>query len=246
MKLSRFENGSPEIFRTIQGEGPSTGYPAVFLRLSLCNLHCVWCDTPYTWNWENTPWKHEDNKKYSKKEQIIELNTSEIASLLTELAQPGDRLVITGGEPLLQQTELLQLLPEITKLFSAIEIETNGTQQPSLELDAFIAQYNVSPKLSNSDNAETLRRPAAPLTFFANCPKAFFKFVVADQTDLEEILSFEDLFSLVKQRTLLMPLGRTSEALAKSRQWVAQTCLQHGFRFSDRIHIHLWGDKRGR
>ncbi len=128
MKISRLPNGSPEIFHTLQGEGPTLGSPAVFLRLSLCNLHCHWCDTPYTWNWEKTPWPHQDGTKFSKAEQIIDLSPAQIAPLINNFH--CKRLVITGGEPLLQQNDLLPLL-QLLPNTPFLEIETNGTQLSS-------------------------------------------------------------------------------------------------------------------
>ena len=246
MKLARLPDGSPEIFRTLQGEGPSIGCPAVFLRLSLCNLHCSWCDTPFTWNWEGTPWPHSDDRKYVKNDHLIEQTIAELTPLLEKSAREGDRLVITGGEPLLQQTEIVNLLDSIPPLFSAIEIETNGTQLPIASLDPKIAQYNVSPKLTNSHNSAELRIQEEALQFLASSEKAFLKFVVLTKDDLSEILALQARFQLSPQRILLMPEGRTPSALAKNRHWIAQTCLEHGFRLTDRLHVQLWGDERGR
>ena len=246
MKLARLPDGSPEIFRTLQGEGPSIGCPAVFLRLSLCNLHCVWCDTPFTWNWEGSPWPHQDKRKYSKEEHLLTLSCEEIAPILEQTASTGDRLVITGGEPLLQQEEIVTLLQNLPKSFSAVEVETNGTQLPSPSLDTLITQYNVSPKLSNSLNSEELRLPEAPLEFFADSPKAFFKFVILADQDLAEVHHLATRFGIPAHRILLMPEGRTREALDKNRARVAEACLAGGFRLTDRLHVQLWGDQRGR
>ena len=246
MKLARFPDGSPEIFRTLQGEGPSMGCPAIFLRLSLCNLHCVWCDTPFTWNWEGSPWKHQDDRKYSKEEQIVTRSCEELLPILTNLASKGDRLVITGGEPLLQQKEIFALLQTLPTAFSAVEIETNGTQQPDSSLDTFVTQYNVSPKLSNSHNSEKLRIQEVPMKFFAASEKAFFKFVVLSQQDLDEVYALASRFKIPAKRILLMPEGRTPEALVKNRTWIAQACLDNGYRLTDRLHVQLWGDERGR
>ena len=246
MKLARFADGSPEIFRTLQGEGPSLGCPAVFLRLSLCNLHCTWCDTPFTWNWEGTPWPHQDDRKYAKADHILTLSSSEINQALTEASRPGDRLVITGGEPLLQQEELCELLASRTKNLTEVEVETNGTQRPSEELDPSITQYNVSPKLANSGNKEDLRINDQALTFFAQSPKAFFKFVITQPDDLIEVLALQKRFRIPSSRLLLMPEGRTPEELAKNRHWLAATCLEHNFRLTDRLHVQIWGDERGR
>jgi organic radical activating enzyme len=245
MKLSRLATGKSEVFRTLQGEGPSLGCPAVFVRLSLCNLHCTWCDTPYTWNWEGTPWTHQDDVKFRKADQIIELSAVELAQQVNELLQDDDRLVLTGGEPLLQQDELRNFLREIpTK--TPIEIETNGTKIPDLELDARVAQYNVSPKLANSGNKPELRESPETLRFFARSPKAFFKFVITRSEDLQEVRTIAQVHELPANRILLMPEGRSPEELARSRHWLAEACLTHGYRLTDRLHVQLWGDERGR
>jgi organic radical activating enzyme len=243
MKLARLPDGAPEIFHTLQGEGPSIGSPAVFVRLSLCNLHCTWCDTPYTWNWEKTPWHHQDKKKYSKREQITEIAPSELALLISQYQ--CDRLVITGGEPLLQQSEIPALLDELSDV-RFLEIETNGTQFPSPELDSRVTAYNVSPKLANSGIQENLRKNKTALQFFANSTKAVFKFVVCSQSDLTEIQNLQKTFSIPAEKVFLMPEGRSPNEMEQKSHWLAEICRHQGYRFTPRLHVLLWGDQRGR
>lgn len=243
MKISRLADGSPEIFHTLQGEGPSLGAPAVFLRLSLCNLHCHWCDTPYTWNWEKTPWSHQEGVKFSKAEQIIELSPAEVAPLISRYS--CDRLVLTGGEPLLQQKDLTKLTGLLPAL-SFIEVETNGTQIPDEEFLAIPTQFNVSPKLSNSGMEEKLRLNFEALRVLAAAPTAIFKFVVCNQTDLNEVRSLQEKLALTSSRISLMPEGRDSESLLARSLWLADICRDHGYRFSPRLHVLLWGNVRAK
>jgi organic radical activating enzyme len=243
MKISRLADGSPEIFHTLQGEGPSLGAPAVFLRVSLCNLHCLWCDTPYTWNWDNTPWHHQDEVKYSKAGQIIELAPAEIAPLISRYH--CDRLVLTGGEPLLQQeelVELLQLLPEIP----FIEVETNGTRIPANALLEKVTHFNVSPKLANTGMDEKLRLDPDALQFLASLPTAILKFVVCDQTDLDEIRDLQNCLQFPSGRIHLMPEGRDPASLHTRSLWLADICRDEGYRFSPRLHVLLWGNRRAK
>lgn len=243
MKVARLPDGSPEIFHTLQGEGPSIGAPAVFIRLSQCNLHCVWCDTPYTWNWEETPWKHQDNRKFSKSDQILELSPDELALKIN--SYQCDRLVITGGEPLLQQGALPPLIC-LLKNRPEIEIETNGTQLPSSDLDPLVSAYNVSPKLSNSGMDEALRWKDKPLRFFTESEKAVFKFVVVTEADLTEIRALQNRFAIPACKIFLMPEGRSPSEMEQKSHWLADLCRDEGFRFTPRLHVLLWGDERGK
>ena len=249
MKVAKF-NGQGEIFYTIQGEGKSLGKPTVFVRSSLCNLHCIWCDTDYTWNWDTTPHPHIFDKipgyqKYRKEEQIIELSTEE---LITEVTQyPCKNLVLTGGEPLLQQKEWVALMTQLRALDTNywFEVETNGTLLPSQNFDALINQYNVSPKLANSNNSVKLREKPAAYTFFTQSPKAWFKFVIAEKPDLEEILGLIEKYHIPADKVYLMPEGTTPERLNAKQQWLVEQCKKHGFHYTDRLHIHIYGSKRG-
>ena len=249
LKLARLGDG-PEIFHTLQGEGVSAGRPAVFVRLSLCNLHCRWCDTDYTWNWIGTPFPHDRDgepgyEKFRQEEQTISLPPEEVARHLARW--PTRRVVLTGGEPLLQQAGLSTLAAAARDHDPAyfFEVETNGTIQPDPRLDPFIGQYNVSPKLANSGNRESLRLRPEALAWFASSGKAWFKFVVASPDDATEILSLLRATGITSDRVLLMPEGRTPETVATHRDLVVRLCLDHGFTFTDRLHLRLFGARRG-
>lgn len=249
MKLARLGD-SPEIFHTIQGEGVSVGLPAVFIRASRCNLHCVWCDTDHTWNFEGTPWPHEKDaqpgyRKHSRAEMTFEIEPAEAARRILEFS--CQRTVITGGEPLLQETAFVETMELIRAADPdhRFEVETNGTRVPSPDFDAAADQFNVSPKLSNAGMDTKLRLVPAALEFFAKSPKAWFKFVVAAPEDLTEIEDLRGRWKMPPERILLMPEGRTAEELDRSAPWLADICRDRGFRFCDRLHIRLWGDRRG-
>jgi organic radical activating enzyme len=249
MKLAKLGDG-PEIFHTIQGEGVSTGAPAVFIRATRCNLHCHWCDTDHTWNFKGTPWPHEKDAipgytKHDRAEVTYEIQPEEAARHI--LAYPCDRTVITGGEPLLQEKAFLEMIGLIraTNPAHQFEVETNGTRVPSAEFAAAVNQFNVSPKLSNSGMPETLRLQPAALAWFAAQPKAWFKFVVSEPGDMAEIEALITTHSIPRFRVLLMPEGRTAAELDRSAAWLAEVCRDHGFRFCDRLHVRIWGDKRG-
>ncbi|MEX1113788.1 MAG: 7-carboxy-7-deazaguanine synthase QueE [Akkermansiaceae bacterium] len=249
MKLAKLGDG-PEIFHTIQGEGISVGAPAVFIRSSRCNLHCLWCDTDHTWNFEGTPWPHEKDAvpgyaKHRKAEVTFEITAEDAAERI--LSYHCQRTVITGGEPLLQQEDFLKLIGKIRarQPDHQFEVETNATRIPSPTFYEAVNQFNVSPKLANAGMPESLRLQPQVLAFFANSPKAWFKFVVAEPADLAEIQVLCSTHQIQRQQVILMPEGRTCEELDRNAPWLAETCRDLGFRFSDRLHIRLWGDKRG-
>lgn len=249
LKLARLGDG-PEIFHTLQGEGVTAGRPAVFVRLSLCNLHCRWCDTDYTWNWEGTPFPHDRDgesgyTKYKQEDQMVVMAPDEISNIVGRW--PTQRVVLTGGEPLLQQRGLRDLAAQlrVTDPSYFFEVETNGTLVPDEDLDSFIGQYNVSPKLENSGNREALRFRASVLEWFSSSGKAWFKFVVSSIEDVAEIRSIIDRTGIPNERVLLMPEGRTPETVATHRDFVVKLCLEHGYTFTDRLHLRLFGARRG-
>lgn len=239
--LATNDEGGPEIFASVQGEGPSAGMPVAFMRLSRCNLACIWCDTAYTWHFQGDERPHRDGIEYDRKANQVSLPVDEVAARIVALGQ--SRLVITGGEPLLQApalARLLDLLPDI-----GVEIETNGTTTAPPALDIRIDQFNVSPKLAHSGNAAELALLPERLDAYATDPRAWFKFVIADPSDVDEVLVLRDRYRFKPGHVFLMPEGTDSATLRTREKWLADLCLMHGFRMSDRLHIHLFGDTRG-
>ena len=239
------------MFRSIQGEGRSAGRPVVFVRSSLCNLSCTWCDTDYTWNWVGTPFRHERDaepgyRKYEREREIVELEPAAVAALVAR--HPLRDVVVTGGEPLLQQRDWIALMRALRERDASyrFEVETNGTLVPDAELDALVAQYNVSPKLANAGVDAARREVAEALRFFARCERAFFKLVVGSPSDVEEALALVERQAIPRERVDLMPKASGARALDETARWLADLCAQHGVGYSDRLHVRLWGDERGR
>ena len=234
LKVSRMPTGQPEIFLSIQGEGASMGTQSVFLRLGLCNLACTWCDTKYTWDWEH----------YDYHQEVMELNQEQVKEHI--LTYDCNHLVITGGEPLLQKRGLQRLVSSLKRKGFSFEVETNGTIQPGAVLEELVDQWNVSPKLSNSGNQIASREVSRALNDFSQLTNAYFKFVISQRQDLEGVSDLVQRYSVPKEQVILMPEGSTTREVRERGRWLAQACIEEGFRFTTRLHILLWGDKRGR
>jgi 7-carboxy-7-deazaguanine synthase len=241
LTLATTTPGEPEIFASLQGEGPSLGRPVAFVRLSRCNLACTWCDTAYTWRFEGDNRPHRDGTAFDRKANQVTLDEADVAARIAALGQ--DRLVITGGEPLLQGAALARMVALLAGI--SVEIETNGTVAPHPALDSHVAQYNVSPKLTHSGNPADLALPPERLEAWASDARAWFKFVVAEPDDLTEILALIECHGIDRARTFVMPEGTDSATLRSRERWLAPLALEHGLRLSDRLHIHLFGDTRG-
>lgn len=226
-----------ECFRSIQGEGPYMGWPATFIRLGYCNLRCTWCDAWYTW----------DQSRVDLKSTLKRLAIDRAVLMLLENDDP--LVVITGGEPLLQQEALLEIreiLTEQYEWYSVLQFETNGTILPDPLWDQRSTHYwIVSPKLSNNGRDSEQRRinPKA-IEFFAE-GRGHFKFVISKPSDLEEVQDFVDKYKIRRDRVYVMPEGRDAQELNKRALWLVDACKQTGWKYSDRLHIRLYGDRRG-
>lgn len=225
----------------LQGEGASLGKPVLFLRMAGCNLHCKWCDTSASWFYEGVKFPHDYAKQVKIEDEVHEQTVSEIAEWIN--SQPTQRVVLSGGEPMLQQTGLVELMQACpTKLF---EVETNGTFSPSDDFLGLIHQINISPKLENSGNIIQLRRRENILRNYASSPIVYFKFVVDSEADMKEVLELVDKMGIEKSRTYLMPLGHEKENQTEAMKRVEKLCLTHGFNLSPRLHVLMHGYQRG-
>jgi len=219
-----------EIFGpTFQGEGPSIGRRCGFVRLGRCNQACSWCDTPFSWRWSD----HDPD---------VELHEMAVGDVLTSLdAMQVDMVVITGGEPLLQQENLKPLVDGLrAERGWRVEVETAGTIAPSLDVD----QWNVSPKLANSGNSLGRRFKPDVLRAFEQTGCASFKFVVAEPGDLDEVAAIVATCGLTD--VWLMPEGVDGATLNQRLTWLAPAAIERGWNLTTRLHILIWGDERGR
>ena len=239
-----------ETFFSLQGEGATAGRPALFLRLAACNLNCpgfsykapntdehLGCDTKLVW---------KQGKSYDFSSILQDWEKHHWLAKLRD----GAHLVITGGEPLLQQEKLVEFIKLLdTQLDTSvyIEIETNATITPNLFLQQRVDQFNVSPKLISSGESRNKAYNLDCLKTFAALPKAYFKFVVQTKNDVSEIKSaYQDVLKLDATRIWLMPEGGTLKAMQHNLQIVAELCIENNFNFSPRLHIHIWDEATGK
>jgi len=220
-----------ETFLSLQGEGLLIGMPSFFIRTSGCNLHCAWCDTPYT------SWAPEGERRG-------------VAELVAAARSSGaGHVVITGGEPLLQR-EIGALTRALRSAGLHVTVETAGTLAPDFECDLL----SVSPKTANSDPEGRyrdrhcrLRADLRPLVaLLVRFPEHQIKLVVRGAGDMPEIMALlEALAHRRRDRVLLMAEGRTATEVAARSGEVAALCLAHGFRYTPRLHLDLFGGGRG-
>ena len=231
-----------ELFYSLQGEGALIGVPSVFIRTSGCNLRCGWCDTPYTsWQPEGT-----------------ELSLDQILNEVR--AHPARHVVVTGGEPMIAP-EIIPLTERLRGAGLHITVETAGTVFQPVACDLM----SISPKLSNSTPAgrtaesagdpqatqrwvaqhERLRIQPAILLDLMRRYEYQLKFVIAAPRDLEEVRVLTTQLSADPGRVVLMPEGIDREVLRERGIWLADLAKAEGFRFSPRLHVELWGNRRG-
>lgn len=214
---------------TIQGEGPHAGQRVGFIRTANCNLACSWCDTPYSWDW----------KRYSKDEETRVTDPRALTNVV--LAMQVQRVVITGGEPLMQQMEVIDFAREADLL---IDIETNGTIKPNPDLVPLVDLFAVSPKLSNSGDRLAHRIKPEALEALMDTGKAIFKFVAATPADLKEIKTIVEQCGLPSRTVWVMPFGATRETHLNSLITLTDSVIQYGWNVSPRLHILAWDTKR--
>lgn len=240
-----------EQFDTHQGEGPTCGMPAHFLRLGACNQACWFCDTPYTWAFDKRHAEmHGEKKQYDPRVELRRIKVDQLADDF--LAAPSNRLIVTGGEPMLQAETLVGLFDQIrsrSRITDGVqfEIETAGTVPPVPLNGIRNLRFNVSLKLASSGNPLEVRRVPEAIVGLRN-KDSIFKFVIGADTGYEDINEIHDLidqFSLPANRIWLMPEGRKPEEIIAGLQRINPIALHYGWNITGRQHVLIYGDKRG-
>ena len=218
-----------ELFYSIQGEGSLAGVPSVFVRTSGCNLRCAWCDTPYTsWTPEGT-------------ELTLEQILDEVR------AHPARHVVVTGGEPMIAP-DIIPLTERLRRAGLHITIETAGTVFAPVACDLM----SISPKLSNSTpegrfaaQHERLRIQPEVLLQLMSRYEFQLKFVVEKPADVDEVRALVRELGAEASRVILMPEGTDRERVRERGIWIAEACKSEGYRYSPRLHVELYGNRRG-
>lgn len=224
-----------EVFASLQGEGVCAGTPSIFVRTIGCNLFCGWCDSSFS-SWE------PEKASYSM---------NDVRDLVWENTQI-QHLVITGGEPCMSPylKDLLFLGKERDLI---VTVETNGTILPPKDLRSMIDLVSISPKLLNSipqdERSKELhiknRYNPQILQDWIDDNDFQVKFVVSSEEDMKEIEELNEEHCFGWENIYLMPEGKTEEELREKRKWLANLCIQKGCNYTDRMHIIIWGNRRG-
>jgi 7-carboxy-7-deazaguanine synthase len=219
-----------EIFYSVQGEGGLVGVPSIFIRTSGCNLRCSWCDTPYA-SW------HPEGEELSI-DRILEL---------TGEYRAARHVVLTGGEPMIMPG-IVELSEQLRQRGLHITIETAGTVHAPVACDLM----SISPKLSNSTPEGVFRAQHERLRIQPDVLRRLIaqydyqlKFVIANEPDLSQARELIATLNAPSHKVILMPEGTNAEVLNDRGVWIAELCKEHGYRFSPRLHVHLYGNRRG-
>lgn len=231
------------IFYTIEGEGEYVGQPSVFMRLAMCNLTCVGfasadspngCDSFISWSVKNKMTFNEIFKLMEENNYVEHLRQQAIWK-------------ITGGEPLIQQKQLLKLVKAFYEKYNfvpRIDFETNATILPD-ETWSLIwhATFTTSPKLrSNGDPEDKTYKPQV-LRWHAD-RNSGFKFVINKAEDIEEIWEkyVEDTkgINVAKKRIWFMPCSGSRQEHIERAEAVAEYAKAMHVNFSPRLHLLIW------
>jgi 7-carboxy-7-deazaguanine synthase len=214
-----------EKFLSIDGEGPTAGELATFIRFQGCNLRCSWCDTKYSWEQEST------NEKLSAKEIYDYIKKVE-----------SNNVTLTGGEPLIQEgiDELLKLLNDDESL--SVHIETNG----SVDIKPFKEKYK------NLIFIVDYKLPLSKMTDLMNLTnlhsvgeKDVYKFVVGSNEDLNIAYKIIDEYNLVSKCLVYFSPVLGKIELEEIVDFLKEKKL-NGVRLQVQLHKIVWDkEKRG-
>lgn len=206
------------ISKTLQGEAGRVGIPTVLVRMVGCNLDCDFCD----------------------QKESLDSDTGrdmEIEEVLNKIEDSGvNSVMITGGEPLVQNGELESLLQLLQSHF--VEVETNGTIKPGFK-SSLVNKWNVSPKLSNSGN------PTEPIDYFVNSGNSVFKYVCGDVNDLKEVDEQVEKKGIPRGKIWILPKSHNLETYVESARKLVEPVCERGYSLSPRLQYVFKEEKMG-
>ena len=232
-----------KLFYTIEGEGEYVGQPSVFMRLSMCNLTCKafesadspnGCDSFVSWSVKN-------KMTFAEIFELMEYNNYH------EYLRNRAILKITGGEPLIQQKQLLRFMEAFIERYRftpRIDFETNATLIPDEKwITRFCATFTTSPKLTtNGDPEEKTYKPEV-LRWHVDYNSGF-KFVITTSEDIEEVwrkyVNDYEGINVPLQRVWFMPCCGSREEHIERAPAVAEYAKAMHVNFSPRLHLLVW------
>jgi len=216
-----------EIYKSLQGESIYAGLPCVFVRLTGCNLRCSWCDTEYSFY---------GGKKMSP-EQVFEE--------VVDLSPDGGLVEITGGEPMLQERELVPLMQRLVDSGYKVLLETSGERELDRVPHAVVKIVDI--KCPASDEGDSFH--PENLENLTNQDEV--KFVISDRADYEFAREFTRRHNLPERvnAVLFSPAFRKDAAGARNAsnclldpQQLAEWILEDNLRVRLGLQIHklIW------
>ena len=231
------------VFYTIEGEGEYIGQPSVFMRMAMCNLTCIGfasedspngCDSFVSWSVKN-------KKTFNEVFQLME------DSNYIEHLRHNAILKLTGGEPFIQEKQLLKFIEAFVEKYNflpRIDFETNATLTPSLRWrQEFKATFTTSPKLStNGDPEEKTYKPEV-LRWHVDHGSGF-KFVITSDKDIEEVwrkyVNDYEGINVPFNRIWFMPCCGSREEHVEKSAAVAEYAKAMHVNFSPRLQLVIW------
>jgi len=208
-----------ELYPCLLGESLDAGLAGILVRLSRCNLDCSYCDTVHA--------------RFEVGEQ---LSVDEVARRISHLA--FDRVLISGGEPLLQKEAVVKLSQLLLKEGKEVMLETNGTLSLSGVPDEVVRVVDVK---TPGAEAEV---PFQEENIGLMTPRDQLKFVICDWIDYEWATTFLSSLSLPfpPSNVLFSPAGGKLKA-EKLADWMLHD--RSPYRFHIQVHKAVWGERRG-
>lgn len=221
-----------EQFMSIQGEGATIGSPAYFIRLAGCNLSCKWCDS----------------KNASRQPLKSQINIKDVS-----IPEYANRLIITGGEPLLYNLySFIRNIKEKNQNLKIIEVETNGVLVPTSSVFDYVNQWNISPKLCDTQNLNihqsiALQNIGTWALKAKDYSKVIFKFVIGNNEQMNQVLTLLNTFPIPRDKVYIMQQGIKRDQFLENKfnYELIEMCKKHGLKYSTRLHIVLWDKQTG-